>query len=59
MRSDSLAKKLQNNNLNDFFWKEIKSMNNCKTSLPTNISGVSGSEEITQMWQKHYYELFN
>ncbi len=34
-------------------------MNNCKTSLPTNISGVSVSEEITQMRQKHYYELFN
>lgn len=49
-------KKLQNNNQNDF-WKEIKRINNCKTSLPTNISGVGGSEEITQMWQKHYYEL--
>lgn len=58
MRSDSLARKLRNNNPNDF-WKEIKRMNNCKTSLPTNIDGVTDSEEITQLWQKHYYELFN
>lgn len=34
-------------------------MNDCKTTLPTNIDGVSGSEEITKMWQKHYFELFN
>ena len=34
-------------------------MNNCKTSLPSNIDGVSGSEEISKLWQKHYYDLFN
>ena len=58
MRSDSLAKKLQNNNPNDF-WKQIKRMNNCKTSLPTNIDGVSGPENISQLWRKHYHDLFN
>lgn len=31
----------------------------CKAPLPTNIDGISGIEEITQLWQKHYYELFN
>lgn len=58
MRSDSLARKLQDNSPNEF-WKEIKRLNNCKTSWPMNIFGVCGSEEITQLWQRHYYELFN
>ena len=58
MRSDSLARKLQNNSPNDF-WKEVRIMNNCKTSLPSNIDGVSGSEKISQLWTKHYYDLFN
>ena len=58
MRADSLARKLQNNNVNDF-WKEIKSVNNCKTPLPSNIDGVSGPEEISQLWRQHYSELLN
>lgn len=58
MRSDSLARKLQYNSPIEF-WKEIKRMNNCKTLFPTNIDGVNGSEEMTQLWQKHHYELFN
>lgn len=58
MRSDSLAWKLQNNNVNDF-WKEIKTINNCKISLPSNIDGVSGPDEISQLWRKHYCELLN
>ena len=58
MRSDSLARELQKNNLNDF-WKEIKTINNCKKSLPSNIDGVSGPDEISQLWRKQYYELLN
>lgn len=58
MRSDSLARKLQNNNVNDF-WKEIKAIKNCKTSLPSNIDGESGSDKISQIWQEQYYALFN
>ena len=58
MRSDSLARKLHKNNVNDF-WKEIRTMNNCKTCLPSNIDGVSGSDAIAHLWQKKYAELFN
>ena len=58
MRSDSMAKKLQNNSVNDF-WKEVKYINNCKTSLPSNIDGVCGPAEIAQLWKKKYDELFN
>lgn len=48
MRSDLLAMKLQKNNINDF-WKEIKTINNCKTSHPS-IDGVRGSDGISQLW---------
>lgn len=58
MSSDSLAGRLQNNGPNDFC-KEIKRMNNSKTSLPTDADGVIGSEETTQLWQKHHYKLLN
>lgn len=50
--------RLQNNSPNDFC-KGIKRMNNSKTSLPTDVDGVIGSEETTQLRQKHHYELFN
>lgn len=58
LRSNTLARKLQNKCVNDF-WKEVKRMSNSKTPLPANIDGTSRSEKITQMWQKHYCELFN
>ena len=58
MRADSLARKLQINNVNDF-WKEIKTVNNSKVPLPSNIDGVSGLEEISQLWRQRYSELLN
>ena len=58
MRADSLAMKLQNNNVNDF-WKEIKNIGNSKTAFPSNIDGVSGPDDIVQLWKKKYFELLN
>lgn len=59
MRGDSLARELQNNNHYDF-WKEVRVMNNCKTSLPSNIEGnVSGLDKIAEVWREHYSKLFN
>ena len=58
LRSDSLAKSLSKNK-NDDFWKEIRVMNNAKTPLPNNIGGVSGKENITEVWRKHFMDLFN
>lgn len=58
MRADSLAKKLQNNNHYEF-WKEIRVMNNCKSSSPTNIEGACSPEEIVVVWHDHYFKLFN
>ena len=43
----------------DSFWKETKSLNNCKTPLPTNIDGVVGEQNIANLWKRHYESLFN
>lgn len=58
LRRESLARKLLNKNPKEF-WKEIKIMNNCNMSLPTNIEGVTGKKNIAELWRKHYFELFN
>ena len=38
MRRDTLATKLQSNNV-EGFWKEVKVIDNCNTPIPTNIEG--------------------
>ena len=45
MRADALANKLQNNSTTDF-WKEIRTINNCKTSLPSSIDDASSPVDI-------------
>ncbi len=40
MRSNSMAKKLQHNNVYEF-WKEVKVLNNSKVPLPISIDGVA------------------
>lgn len=34
-------------------------MNNAKTPLPSNIEGVCGTDNIAELWHKHYCDLFN
>ena len=58
MRGNSLASKLKNNRVEDF-WKEVKIINNCRTPLPTNIEGVVGSDKIVELFRKNYCDLFN
>uniref|UniRef100_A0A3P9KQQ7 Reverse transcriptase domain-containing protein n=1 Tax=Oryzias latipes TaxID=8090 RepID=A0A3P9KQQ7_ORYLA len=58
MRADSLARGLQNNDYHKF-WKEVNAMNNRKTSLPSNIEGVCGADNIADLWRKHYSDLLN
>ena len=58
LRSDSLARKLQLNSVNEF-WKEIRVINNSKTPLPSSIDGVSGPDESSFLWRKKYQELVN
>ena len=49
LRKDSLANKLLCKS-DKAFWKEIKLMNNSKLSLPNVIDGVTGSNNIVNMW---------
>ena len=53
LRREALAKKLSNGNT-DEFWKEIHAINNCNTPLPDTINNVSGSENILELWRKHF-----
>ena len=41
------------------FWREIKTINNCNTPLPSSIEGVSGGKEIIDLWRKHLGDLLN
>ena len=58
MRADSMAGKLLCNNATGF-WKEVKNVNRSKTVMPCNVEGVSGAENITELWRQHYAALFN
>lgn len=58
MRADSMASKMMSNNITDF-WKEVRSLNNCKSSLPCTVEGVSGEDNVVEIWRQHYSSLFN
>ena len=58
LRKDALAKKLADKSSNEF-WKEVKNVNNSKTSLPNVIDGAVGSKEICEVWRKHFTSIFN
>lgn len=58
LQSESLANSMSNENP-EIFWKEVKKMNRVKTPLPNNINGVSGKNEITEVWRKHFSDLLN
>lgn len=58
MWADSMAKKLLSNN-DILFWKEVRVLNNCKTSLPCTVVGISRADNIVELWRQHYSALFN
>ena len=58
LRKESLAQKLLCKN-DKAFWKEIKLMNNSNMSLPNVVDGITGSNNIVNMWKSHYADLFN
>ena len=58
LRKESLAWKLVDKKHMEF-WKEVKHMNARNTPLPTCIDGISGADNIAQMWRDHYYDIFN
>lgn len=58
MRADSMAEHLSSNNVVDF-WKEVRALNRVNTILPSVVDGVSGMDNIAELWGQHYSDLFN
>ncbi len=58
MKADSLAKKLLHNNVTGF-WKEVRALNNSKTTLPCTVEGISGTDNIAELWRQHHSIVFN
>ena len=56
-RADALAKSLYQKDYDDF-WKDIKGQQNVNKANPSCIAGEIGSENIVNMWEKHYRSLF-
>lgn len=48
-----MAKKLLNKNITDFL-KEVRILNNCRISIPCTVDGVSGADNIVELWRQHY-----
>jgi exonuclease III len=59
MRADAYANSLSANDYGKF-WKEIKKVNNAKTTKFANsVAGCHGDEDITEMWKLHFHNLYN
>ena len=43
----------------DCFWKDVRRMNNCKVPLPNCIDGISGADNITELWRSRFCNLLN
>ena len=41
------------------FWREIKNSSNSNVKLPNVLGNVHGSQNISDMWQEHYSQIFN
>ena len=58
MRANSMAKKLQECDVY-VFWKEVNVSNSIKMALPSSIDGISGDENIAELWGKHFRGILN
>ena len=58
LRRDALANKLLKYPP-EKLWKEIRHINSSKSSLPCSIEGVTGNQNIAEMWKNHFVDLFN
>ena len=59
VKADAIASDFLAENTYRSFWKNIAKVNSAKIPAAENISGISGVENITQMWKEHYNSLFN
>ncbi len=53
-----MAENLLCNSMNAF-WKDVRSIHRSNVTLPCSIGGVSGAENIAELWRQHYTTLFN
>ena len=58
LRRESLAKKLALSQPNKF-WQDIRVMNGNHKSLPSCVGGVSGKDDIADVWREHFVKLCN
>jgi hypothetical protein len=56
--ADKLATDLLNKN-SVTFWRDDKSQQSKKGSLPPTIDGISGETMLCTMWMDHYRDIFN
>ena len=52
-----MASNLLEKNTNEF-WKDVNVKNKCKTPLPQTVEGVTGMEEVAEMWRGHFSAVF-
>ena len=57
LRKESLDKKLLCKN-DKAFSKEIQLINNSNMSLPNVVDGITGSNNIVNMWKSNYEDIF-
>lgn len=51
-----MARKLQQNETHGF-WKEARLTNSSKLPLPSDISGISGSENVAELWRNQNCDI--
>ena len=56
--SDALASKLLSKNKNDF-WKEVNRVKNHKPTFTTTLNGVTGEQNIANVWKSYYSDIFS
>jgi len=58
LKSESMAQSMTNGNMRDF-WKETKKMKGSNKKLPTTVDGVTGDENIAQVFLNKFEGLYN
>ena len=58
-RADAMASKLLKGGSSSYFWKDVKKLTHCRPTLPKTVDGVSGENNIAELWRKHYHDIFN
>ncbi len=41
------------------FWKDVAKINSKRVPLASTVGGASGSDNIAEMWKKHFSNIMN